>query len=128
MTLEHLMTFTVTNDHAAQERVWNEMAEWQKQYPNSIRAALTQNEITAQDVRVRLVTVKDYEKAGGTVRRDLFSEGDEGVYIEDAVLLEGLVAKSWKKLRTQSAKKAGSGLKSVHRSTRFHCEIGDAVW
>ena len=97
MTLEHLMAFTVTNDHAAQERVWNELPEWRKQYPNSIRAALTQNEITAQDVRARFVTLKDYEKAGGAVRRDLFSEGDEGVFIEDAVLLERLVAEKLEK-------------------------------
>jgi ParB family chromosome partitioning protein len=53
-----------------------------QQYPG----ALTKDEITAQDVRARFVTVKDYEKAGGAVRQDLFSEGDKGVYIEDAVL------------------------------------------
>src|SRR5215471_10517359 len=97
MTLEHLMAFTVTNDHAAQERVWNDLPEWRRQYPNSIRAALTQSEITAQDVRARFVTRKEYEKAGGAVRRDLFSEGDEGVFIEDAVLLERLVAKKLEK-------------------------------
>jgi ParB family chromosome partitioning protein len=97
MTLEHLMAFTVTNDHAAQGRVWVELPEWRRQNPNYIRAALTENEITARDLRVRFVTLKDYEKAGGALRRDLFSEGEEGVYIEDAVLLERLVAKKLEK-------------------------------
>ena len=119
MTLEHLMAFTVTNDHAAQERVWNELPEWRKQYPNSIRAALTQNEITAQDVRARFVTVKDYEKAGGAVRRDLFSEGDEGVFIEDAVLLERLVAEKLEKAANAVRKE---GWKWVEARSAFEFE------
>jgi hypothetical protein len=33
------------------------------------------------DKRVKFVTLKAYEKAGGTTRRDLFSDDDTGVYI-----------------------------------------------
>jgi ParB family chromosome partitioning protein len=76
MTLQHLMAFTVSNDHAAQERLWNELSDWQKRDPRLIREALAENEITAQDRRVHFVTLKAYEKAGGRVRRDLFSERD----------------------------------------------------
>jgi ParB family chromosome partitioning protein len=93
MTLQHVMAFTVTEDHAAQERVWNECAEWQKDNPEAIRDMLTDGEITGADRRVKFVTLKTYEQAGGTLRRDLFSDGEDGVFIQDAVLLESLVAK-----------------------------------
>ncbi|MBZ5666791.1 MAG: ParB/RepB/Spo0J family partition protein [Acidobacteriia bacterium] len=75
MTLQHVMAFAVTDDHAAQERVWNELSDWQKDDPDVIRDALIGDEITADDKRVKFVTLKAYEKAGGAVRRDLFSEG-----------------------------------------------------
>jgi hypothetical protein len=44
------------------------------------------------DKRVRFVGLEGYETQGGLVRRDLFAEGENGVYIEDAVLLDQLVA------------------------------------
>jgi len=96
MTLQHVMAFTVTDDHEAQERVWNELSDYQSD-PDDIRATLTEQEVTAADRRVKFVTLKAYEKAGGTVRRDLFSQDDLGVFIEDIVLLETLVARKLEK-------------------------------
>ena len=93
MTLQHIMAFTVTDNHTAQERVWRELPDWQRGKPETIRSLLTKHEITAADRRVQFVTLKVYEKAGGAVRRDLFNDGEDGVFIEDAVLLESLVAK-----------------------------------
>ena len=72
MTLQHVMAFTVTDDHALQERVWNEMPEWQKEDPDEIYDLLTEDEVTAKDRRVKFVGIEAYERAGGTVRRDLF--------------------------------------------------------
>ena len=92
MTLEQVMAFAVSDDHAAQEHVWLEGPEWLRDSARSIRAALTEHDIAATDRRVRFVGLKAYEKAGGTVRRDLFSEGDRGVFILDAALLEQLAA------------------------------------
>jgi ParB family chromosome partitioning protein len=46
---------------------------------------------------VKFVTLKAYEKAGGAVRRDLFAQDDDGVFIQDIVLLESLVAKKLEK-------------------------------
>jgi ParB family transcriptional regulator, chromosome partitioning protein len=51
MSLEQLQAFAVSDDHAAQERVWQDGAH----YPNSIRAALTAGEIPSSDRRVRFV-------------------------------------------------------------------------
>jgi ParB family chromosome partitioning protein len=93
MTLQHIMAFTVSDDHAAQERVWSKLPRWQKGDPSIIRDCLSEHEITASDRRVRFVTLKAYEKAGGAIRRDLFCEGHDGVFILDETLLESLVAK-----------------------------------
>jgi ParB family transcriptional regulator, chromosome partitioning protein len=116
MTLQHIMAFTVTDDHAAQERVWNDCAEWQQDDPDAIRDMLTEGEITAKDRRVRFVTLKAYEKAGGAVRRDLFSEDDTGVFIQDIVLLESLVAK---KLEKAAHEVRRNGWKWVEIHTSF---------
>lgn len=88
LNLEHVMAFAVSDDHAAQERVLAEMPPWTE--ARDIRAALTENDIAASDKRVRFVTLKAYEKAGGTVRRDLFAEEDDGVFILDVALLDRL--------------------------------------
>ena len=120
MTLQHVMAFTVTDDHAEQERVWNELPEWQKRDPDNIRDMLTEHEITASDRRVKFVTLKTYEKAGGNVRRDLFSEGDDdGVFIDDVVLLESLVAK---KLEKSADKLRMEGWKWVEVRSSFDHE------
>ncbi len=95
LNLEDVMAFTVTDDHAAQERVFAAIAPWQG--ASEIRAALTENDIAATDKRVKFVTLKAYEKAGGTTKRDLFSDDDTGVYIEDLALLDTLVTERLEK-------------------------------
>lgn len=89
LTLEDVMAFTVSDDHAAQERVLAGMGNWHG--ARQIRAALTEGDIAATDRRVRFVTFKAYEKAGGATRRDLFTEGDEGIFVTDVALLDRLV-------------------------------------
>src|SRR5580698_6830943 len=69
MKLQHVMAFAVTDDHAAQERVWNELSYWQKDDPEKVRDLLTEHEITADDRRVKFVTLDAYGQAGGTIRR-----------------------------------------------------------
>ena len=39
---------------------------------------------------MRFVGLDGYEQEGGGIRRDLFAEGDKGVYLTDAALLERL--------------------------------------
>jgi ParB family transcriptional regulator, chromosome partitioning protein len=95
--LAHVMAFAVADDHAAQEHVWHELSEWQLQEPDNIRDALTGHEVTAKDRRVKFVTLKAYEKAGGAVRRDLFAQDEDGIFIQDIVLLESLVARKLEK-------------------------------
>ena len=89
LDLEQVQAFAVTDDTAAQERVLDELPYWNGT-PQAIRRMLTGHEIAATDEQVRLAGLAAYEEAGGAVRRDLFSEGDEGVFILDAELLDRL--------------------------------------
>jgi ParB family chromosome partitioning protein len=90
LSLELVMAFAVSDDHAAQERVFANLSDWNRN-PDHIRDVLTENEITATDRRVQFVTLPAYEAAGGTVRRDLFCDDDSGIFISDPLLLDRLV-------------------------------------
>ncbi|MCT8875917.1 ParB/RepB/Spo0J family partition protein [Shewanella xiamenensis] len=90
VTLDQLMALAITDDHAAQESTFYDAPTWQRQ-PSALRERLTEREIDAhRHPLVRFVGLDTYEQAGGGVRRDLFAEGDAGVYLLDAALLERL--------------------------------------
>ena len=90
LNLEQVQAFAVSDDHAAQERVFADLSAWNDD-ADSIRSALTEGEITATDKRARFITLATYEAAGGPTRRDLFAEGDDGVFLLDVSLLDRLV-------------------------------------
>ena len=87
MTLEQLMAFTVTNDHARQEQVWDSLGHTKAPY--FIRRQLTEGAVRAGDRRAVFVGVDAYEAAGGIVLRDLF-EDDDGGWLQDPALLDRL--------------------------------------
>ena len=90
VTLDQLMALAITDDHAAQEAAFYDAPTWQRN-PHNLRERLTEREIDAyRHPLVRFVGLDTYEAAGGGVRRDLFAEGDAGVYLTDAALLERL--------------------------------------
>ena len=90
VTLDQLMALAITDDHAAQETAFYDAPTWQRN-PSQLRDRLTEREIDAyRHPLVRFVGLDTYGAAGGGVRRDLFAEGDAGVYLTDAALLERL--------------------------------------
>lgn len=89
LTLEQVQAFTVSDDHAAQDNVLANLSRWNGD-PETIRDALTEDDIRASDKRVRFVTLETYEEAGGAIRRDLFAEDEEGVFLLDGELLDRL--------------------------------------
>ena len=90
MSLEQLMAFTISDDHARQEQVWETVQRGYNKEPYYIRKLLTENTVRATDKRARFVGLAAYEEAGGIVLRDLFSRNDEG-WLQDVALLEQLV-------------------------------------
>jgi ParB family chromosome partitioning protein len=95
MTLEQLMAFTVTNDQARQEQIWDALEHSCNKEPFYIRRQLTAGAVRASDKRAQFVGVDTYEAAGGVVLRDLF-EHDDGGWLEDTALLERLVIEKLK--------------------------------
>lgn len=90
VALDQLMALSITDDHAAQESAFYDAPTWQRQ-PSALRDRLTEREIDAyRHPLVRFVGLDTYNAAGGGIRRDLFAEGDAGVYLTDAALLERL--------------------------------------
>ncbi len=90
VALDQLMALSITDDHAAQESAFYDAPTWQRQ-PSALRDRLTEREIDAyRHPLVRFVGLDTYDAAGGGIRRDLFAEGDAGVYLTDAALLERL--------------------------------------
>ena len=90
VTLDQLMALAITDGHAAQEAAFYDAPQWQRS-PSALRERLTEREIDAyRHPLVRFVGLDTYEAAGGGIRRDLFAEGDAGVYLNDAALLERL--------------------------------------
>jgi len=85
ITLEHLMAFAVTDDHARQEQAWDALKPFERN-PSALRGLLTEHEVSAREPIAKLVGIKAYEKAGGVVRRDLFEQEDEGVMLDSELL------------------------------------------
>ena len=109
INLDQLMALAVTDDHAAQERVWDSAQEWQRN-PNTLRRALTETMVdAASDPRVRFVGLEAYINAGGQIERDLFQPEHEG-YLTDPAKLDRLVAE---KLETLADEVRGEGWKWV---------------
>jgi ParB family transcriptional regulator, chromosome partitioning protein len=115
MTLEQLMAFTVTNDHARQEQVWEAVQHSYNKEPYLIRRRLTESFVRASDRRARFVGTEAYEAAGGVVLRDLF-EDDDGGWLEDVVLLDRLANE---KLAAAAEEIAAEGWKWIEVALDF---------
>jgi ParB family transcriptional regulator, chromosome partitioning protein len=91
MSLEQLMAFAVTDDHARQEQVWESLGRSYNKEPYYIRRQLTEGAVRAADKRAHFVGLDAYQAAGGLITRDLF-EDDEGGWLQDPALLDRLVS------------------------------------
>ncbi|ACL62434.1 ParB/RepB/Spo0J family partition protein [Methylobacterium nodulans] len=116
MTLQQLMAFTVSPDHAQQEQVWDAIR--QQRYPApayTIRQMLTREQVPSSDPRAQFVGTEAYEAAGGSVIRDLFSEEGEG-WFKDPALLDRLATE---KLQLLAAEVRAEGWKWVEVALHF---------
>jgi ParB family chromosome partitioning protein len=109
MTLDQLMAFTVTNDHARQVQVWEVLARSYNKEPFYIRRQLTEGAVRAADKRAQFVGVDAYEAAGGVIMRDLF-EHDDGGWLQDPALLDRLVMEN---LRAEAETLGAEGWKWI---------------
>jgi ParB family chromosome partitioning protein len=89
LNLDQIMAFAVSEDHARQQQVLNQLGPHRPPY--LIRRAMTEAKVSASDRRAVFIGAEAYIEAGGTILRDLFTE-DGGGWFEDVGLLDRLVA------------------------------------
>lgn len=88
LTLDQLMAFAITEDHARQEAVFDRLPAYSRE-PYHIRRFLTEGHVPVNDRRVKFIGAETYLNAGGRIERDLFTEDGGGFFI-DAGLLDQL--------------------------------------
>jgi ParB family chromosome partitioning protein len=115
MTLEQLMAFSVTGDHARQEQVWDNVSRSGYDEPYQIRRMLTEDTVRAPDKRAQFVGIAAYEAAGGSILRDLF-EQDDGGWLQNVPLLDRLVTE---KLKAEAETIAAEGWKWIEVAVSF---------
>lgn len=123
MTLEQLMAFSVSNDHARQEQVWQTVGKsWQSE-PWQIRRMLTESTVQGTDRRARFVGAEAYEAADGVILRDLFN-ADNGGWFQDVALLDRLAAE---KLKVLAEKVAMEGWKWIEAGISLPYGVQDGL-
>lgn len=98
LTLDQLMAFAITEDHARQEAVFEGLHH--NREPWIIRRDMTAANVPADDRRAVFVGADAYVEAGGNIIRDLFCE-DRGGFFEDAGLLDMLAAEKLQEVAEQ---------------------------
>lgn len=95
LTTDQLIALCSTDNHALQIEVWNRVCEQNfGSSPFQLRKAVISTEVDESDDRVAFIGgVEAYEKAGGLLRRDLFSQGGASAILADSALLDSLVDK-----------------------------------
>jgi ParB family chromosome partitioning protein len=111
LTLDQLMAFAITEDHARQEDVFANLPY--NREPSQIRRDLMRTHVSATDRRAVFVGVEAYTEAGGVIIRDLFTE-DRGGYFEDAALLDRLVSEKLETIARKTQEAEGWKWLSVH--------------
>jgi ParB family chromosome partitioning protein len=104
LTLDQLMAFAVSEDHARQEQVFEQLSWNRSAY--LIRRAMTEEKLAATDRRALFVGAEAYAEAGGKILRDLFTE-DGGGWFEDVALVERLAAEKLAALATELREREG---------------------
>ncbi|TGS85141.1 DNA-binding protein [Mesorhizobium sp. M3A.F.Ca.ET.174.01.1.1] len=114
--LEQIMAFSISNDDARQEQIWERISgNPHMQEPYYIRRLLTETTVRADDRRAVYVGAEAYEAAGGVILCDLF-EQDSGGWFQDAALLEQLV---FERLKADAETIRADGWKWVEAAISF---------
>ena len=115
ITLDQLMAFCLTEDHARQEQVLQSIGRQWNKSPEAIKRMIAETSVDAEDRRALFVGLAAYEAAGGFVLRDLFDEDSAG-WLQDPALLDRLVAE---KLEAEAASIRSEGWKWVEAAIDF---------
>lgn len=115
ISLEAVTAYALVDSQELQESVFFGLGRFAGNV-GSIRSALTQHDISSKDEQAKYVGAEAYEAAGGTIRRDLFS--DE-FWFTDAKLLRQLANEKLGKAASK-VKKEGWGFADIKPSMEWH--------
>lgn len=92
MTLDIVMVLTITTDHERQRRAW-ELTSDERRFNYTrpeilIRKALNEDRLSSLNHIGRLVSAQEYQKRGGHVDRDLFSNDGEVLFADPQLARE----------------------------------------
>ncbi|TCT36067.1 ParB/RepB/Spo0J family partition protein [Martelella mediterranea] len=94
LSLDALTAFTICKDRSRQVEIFEQLkSTYHGINAYQVRHLATEDEVSASDSVAQFVGVDAYTAAGGTVRRDLFSEADN-VVLEDVALLHRLATEA----------------------------------
>lgn len=138
LTLDQLMGFGITEDHARQEQVFDNLTYNRDAY--IIRRELTRTHVPAVDRRAVLIGAEAYMEAGGAILRNLFTE-DRGGFYDDAALLDQMVieklqgiaetikqAEGWKWADVHIDYPHAHGLRRIYPQPVALCEEDEAAY
>lgn len=111
LTLDQLMAFAITDDHARQEHVYENLSY--NRDPSIIRRDLTKMNVAATDRCAVFVGAQTYAEAGGTIIRDLFTE-DRGGFFEDPALLDRLAVEKLERIAAKVREAEGWKWTAAH--------------
>ena len=86
INLDTLTAFAVTEDHGQQLAVWEQVKDGYI-HAHQVRRLLTDEKIAANSKFVQFIGRDAYDAAGGTSTRDLFSEAEGAIYLDDRALV-----------------------------------------
>jgi ParB family chromosome partitioning protein len=104
LTLDQMMAFAVSEDHARQEQVLEQLGVHRPPY--LIKRMMTEAKVEACDRRALFIGAEAYQEAGGTILRDLFTE-DGGGWFEDVALLDRLTTEKLSEIAADVQAKEG---------------------
>lgn len=114
LQLDQIMALVQLDDQKRQVMLWKGLPSYNRS-AQQIRRMIAEDEVCANDVRVKLVGLKTYLAAGGGIRSDLFSEKNER-YLTDPLLLEMLVSEAFE---AQAAELRAQGYRWIEVHTEF---------
>lgn len=112
---DQMQALAISDDHAAQEQAWDSLPSHSR-HSHALRRLLTAQQVNVRSDRLaRYVGIEAFEKAGGVVTRDLFSNANDG-YITDVALLERLALAKLEKQRAKLVKEGFAWVEILPRA------------
>lgn len=123
---DQMQALAISEDHAAQELAWDSLPSHSR-HSSALRRLLTAQQVNVRsDPLARYVGVEAFEKAGGVITRDLFSNANDG-YITDVALLERLALAKLEKQRAKLVKEGFSWVEIMPRADHSELSAFGAV-